>query len=98
MLKSVARIFLIIVGIDLLAFVVGIFNPMNDTKPTFADTLDWVARNILFLPVSLFERQCPFFADGDFRILIGILAIIINDVIWAVAIWGIITILKRLWK
>jgi len=95
MLKSLCRIFFIIFGIDMLVFITGYLTGINDTKPTFADTLYWLIKNVLSVPLSYVNRDYPFFLDSPFRPLI-IFLVIVNNAILALGIWCIVNFVKKL--
>jgi hypothetical protein len=96
MIKSIVRIFLIILGIDVIIFIIGRSIGLNDKYPQpFLDALYWIFGHILSFPLWLIYPQYPFSIDKP---VVFIILAVANNIMLSFLVWFILKLAKRLFK
>jgi len=95
-LKTLNKIFFIILGIDFIIVTTDHLIGLNDNLPQpFLDTLDWIFRYILGFPLWLINPSLPFFIDIPF---LGLVLTLVNNAILSLLIWCFVTGIKKLFR
>ena len=96
MIKSISKIFGVLVALDIIMFFGMIVTAMTDERPpAIGRVFHLILKYILGFPLVIINNHYPFLLDDKQMPSIGILLIILNNIILSFIIWGIIKAFKR---
>lgn len=91
MIKSVLKIFGVLIVVEIILFFGMLTTSMTDEQPPYISRFFyWTLKNIFGFPLVLINDEYPFFLDNKNFSLLAIFLIIINNLIWVILIGSII--------
>jgi hypothetical protein len=99
MLKSLTRIFFILLGVDVLLFFCLMGTSMSDQQALpIAGTFYWILHYVAGFPLALIDSRYPFFLQSTTFVPVSLVFVAVNNAILALLIWWIFRMLKKLWR
>ncbi|HZY39245.1 MAG TPA: hypothetical protein VFE53_21460 [Mucilaginibacter sp.] len=99
MLKSLTRIFFILLGADVVLFICTVVTTLGDEKPpAISRAFYWLLNYVMGFPLALINSDYPFFLQSNHFPPAALVFIAVNNAILALLIWWIIKLLKKLWN
>jgi hypothetical protein len=99
MLKSLTRIFFILLGADVLLFFCLMCTSMSDQPALpIAGIFYWVLHYVAGFPLVFIDSRYPFFLQSTTFVPASLVFVAVNNAILALIIWWIIRMLKKLWN
>ncbi len=96
MLKSLTRIFFILLGVDVILFFCTLATAMTaGHPPPISHTFYWLLNYVAGFPLALINSDYPFFLQSNHFPPAALLLTAVNNAILALLIWWIIKVINR---